>query len=35
VIVRPIEQMLHEPGARAGDLGGKANTEACDKTVEV
>jgi tartrate dehydrogenase/decarboxylase / D-malate dehydrogenase len=32
-IVQAIERTLQEPGARTGDLGGKANTEACGKAV--
>jgi tartrate dehydrogenase/decarboxylase/D-malate dehydrogenase len=32
-IVLAIERTLQEPGARTGDLGGKANTEACGKAV--
>jgi len=32
-IVQAIERTLQEPGARTGDLGGKANTEGCGKAV--
>jgi tartrate dehydrogenase/decarboxylase/D-malate dehydrogenase len=32
-IVQAIENTLHEPAARTGDLGGKANTVACGKAV--
>ena len=32
-IVQAIEKTLNEPAARTGDLGGKANTEACGKAV--
>jgi tartrate dehydrogenase/decarboxylase/D-malate dehydrogenase len=32
-IVQAIEKTLHEPAARTGDLGGKANTETCGKAV--
>jgi len=31
--VAAIERTLQEPGARTGDLGGKANTQGCGKAV--